>query len=68
MFGEFLVTRKRSGGVPGYEGPAPKGVVGRVDARDWPMKASCRGILGDGGACMELCGGGSSRDGVMAGV
>lgn len=40
MVGEFLVTRNKSGGVPGYDGPGPKGVVARVDVRDGPGKAS----------------------------
>ena len=40
MFGEFRVTKKSSGGVPGYEYEGLKGVVGRVPDLEGPMNAS----------------------------
>lgn len=73
IFGELRVTRKRSGGVPGYENPfGLKGLVGRVALRELPMNASCRGMSGECVAVAKVgipgCTGGSSREGVIAGV
>ncbi len=45
MVGEFRVTRKRSGGVPGKKVPL-NGETGRVVLRELPMKASLRGMFG----------------------